>query len=148
MKLLRALVAAALLAMLVSGLMPVGLNPISPAHLTKGKSTLYEFSFVLDRNVSQPATVDIGFPAEYNYTVLASQLTCYYRTNLTSWAIKPCSLIKYKSNAIGQQEGSRAGRTDQRWNEHGIDRWSTQPHWLQHVINVHDGRLQQSSACG
>lgn len=102
MKLVCLALTVALLATAGRCLLPVGLNPISPAQLTKGWTTLYEFSFVLDRNVSQAATVDIGFPAEFNYTVLASQLTCYYRTNLTSWAIYPCSLIRYGSAGLGQ----------------------------------------------
>jgi hypothetical protein len=75
-------------------LSPVGLNPISPAQLTKGKTTLYEFSFLLDQSVSTMATINIGFPAEFNYTILASQLVCYYRTNDTSWITYSCYLQK------------------------------------------------------
>lgn len=82
-------------AMLCHSLSPVGLNPISPAQLTKGKSTTYEFSFLSSQSVPTKATIDIGFPAEFNYTTLASQLSCMYRTNLTTWQYYPCSLIKY-----------------------------------------------------
>ena len=62
MKLATSLAALMLLLVLGGCLSPVGINPISPAQLTKGRSTLYEFSFLLDRNVTLSATVDIGFP--------------------------------------------------------------------------------------
>jgi hypothetical protein len=84
-------------ASLCYGLTPVGLNPISPAQLTKGKVTTYEFQFLLSQSVTTKATIDIGFPAEFNYTALAARLSCMYRTNTTSWSYYSCSLVKYTS---------------------------------------------------
>lgn len=94
-------------ALLCHGLSPVGLNPISPAQLTKNKTTIYEFQFLLSQSVTSKATIDIGFPAEFNYTALAAQLSCMYRTNTTSWQYYPCSLVKYVIRLTKQNCGHR-----------------------------------------
>ncbi len=65
------LLAIAIASLILScfGLSPIGINPISPAHLTKGKITIYEFSFLVSEVVTNFATIDVR-KVNYAFTVV------------------------------------------------------------------------------
>ena len=79
---------------LTLALTPIGLNPIVPYQLSKGKVTTYQFSYIPSSEINQNAVLRITFPSEFDYAVIASNLNCMARTDSTSWASVPCSFSK------------------------------------------------------
>lgn len=69
----------------------VGLNPIRPLQLNKGLSTKYMFYINPETSIAAGAQVQITFPAEFDSTAIASQLSCQASTASYSWITVPCS---------------------------------------------------------
>lgn len=83
------------LASVTLALTPIGLNPIVPYQLSKGKVTTYQFFYIPASEILQNAVLRISFPSEFNYAVIAANLNCMARTDSTSWATVPCIFSKY-----------------------------------------------------
>jgi hypothetical protein len=68
----------------------VGLNPIRPAQLNKGQTTKYMFYINPETSIAANAQIQITFPAEFDKTAIAAQLTCLASTPSYTWKSVPC----------------------------------------------------------
>lgn len=72
-------------------LTPIGLDPIKPYQLSKGKLTTYQFSYIPASEILSNAVLRISFPSEFDYAEIATNLSCMARTDSTGWAAVPCT---------------------------------------------------------
>ena len=72
----------------------IGLNPIRPFSLNKGKFTSYLFSISPEEEILTKAKIQIVFPSEFDQTKIAAGLTCMAKAVSYSWISVPCSYIK------------------------------------------------------
>lgn len=72
----------------------IGLNPIRPFSLNKGKSTSYLFSITPEEEILTRAKIQIVFPSEFDQTKIAASLTCMAKALSYNWINVPCSYIK------------------------------------------------------
>ncbi len=75
----------------VLGITGIGLNPIRPLHLNKGKITKYLFYIDPEVEITSNAQVKITFPSEFNMTALAAKLSCHSSSPSYSWKQVPCT---------------------------------------------------------
>lgn len=80
---------------LASTITGVGLNPIRPLQMNKGLSTKYMFYIDPETQISSGGQVRIVFPAEFDKTALASQLSCMASSPSNGWRTVPCLFQKY-----------------------------------------------------
>lgn len=71
----------------------IGLNPIKPYHLNKGKLTKYLFSLQTEQEITSKAKIKVTFPAEFDQSTLASNPSCMANSDSFSWKTVPCSYI-------------------------------------------------------
>jgi hypothetical protein len=76
-------------------MVPIGLNPIVPYQLSKGKATTYQFSYIPASEILQDAALRVTFPSEFDYALIASSLNCMAKTDSTGWSSVPCSFSRY-----------------------------------------------------
>jgi hypothetical protein len=92
---IKTVLAGAFLLTAILALTPIGLDPIKPYQLSKGKLTTYQFSYIPASAVLSDAVLRITFPSEFDYAVIASNLSCMSRTDNTSWSTVPCTFTSY-----------------------------------------------------
>ena len=80
-----------LLVGLVTALTGIGLNPIRPLKLNKGKSTKYMFFIDPQTEILNKAKFKIAFPDEFDMTAIASSLSCLASSLSYSWKTVNCS---------------------------------------------------------
>ena len=80
--------------MVVNSLQGIGLNPIKPYHLNKGKVTKYLFSIQTQEEITSKAKIMVTFPAEFDQAEVASNLTCLSSEDSTTWTSLQCSYTK------------------------------------------------------
>lgn len=68
----------------------IGLNPIKPYHLNKGKVTKYLFSLITEEEITSKAKIKVTFPAEFDQSALASNPKCMAKSDSYSWKSVPC----------------------------------------------------------
>ena len=73
----------------------VGLNPIRPLQMNKGYQTLYMFFINPEEEILTKAGFKITFPAEFDYTAIASNLNCMASSLSYSWITVPCVFAMY-----------------------------------------------------
>ena len=79
-----------LLVGLASSLTGIGLNPIRPLKLNKGKSTKYMFFINPQTEILNKAKLKITFPDEFDKTAIASSLTCLAKSLSYAWKSITC----------------------------------------------------------
>ena len=73
----------------------VGLNPIKPYHLNKGKKTKYLFSIQTQEEITSKAKLKVKFPAEFDQSAVASNLECMASSDSYGWKTVPCRYVTY-----------------------------------------------------
>lgn len=73
----------------------IGLNPIKPYHLNKGKVTKYLFSLVTQQEITTKAKIKVKFPAEFDQSAVASNPACMTSSTSYPWQSVPCNYIMY-----------------------------------------------------
>jgi hypothetical protein len=71
----------------------IGLNPIKPYHLNKGKLTKYLFSLRTEQEITSKAKIKVSFPAEFDQSAIASNPTCMASSDSYGWKSVPCNYI-------------------------------------------------------
>lgn len=71
----------------------IGLNPIKPYHLNKGKKTKYLFSMRTQDEITSQAKIKVKFPAEFDQSAIASNLACMAKSDSYAWKTVPCKYV-------------------------------------------------------
>lgn len=71
----------------------IGLNPIKPYHLNKGKLTKYLFSLRTEQEITSKAKIKVTFPAEFDQSALASDPACMASSDSYGWKSVPCAYV-------------------------------------------------------
>ena len=91
---IKVLLLFCLLGILASSLQGIGINPIKPYHLNKGKTTKYLFSIQTQEEINSKAKIKVKFPAEFDQSEVASNLTCMAKSDSYSWKSVLCAYLK------------------------------------------------------
>ena len=71
---LTLLVLICTLCLLGNALQGIGMNPIKPYHLNKGKVTKYLFSIETQEEITSKAKIKVTFPSQFHQSDVASNL--------------------------------------------------------------------------
>lgn len=89
----------------------VGLNPIKPYHLNKGKVTKYLFSLVTEQEITTKAKIKVKFPAEFDQSAVASNPACMTSSTSYAWQSVSCAYIMYSNNKLATRLCSTLGQS-------------------------------------
>ena len=90
---LKLLLILCLLGILTNSLQGIGMNPIKPYHLNKGKVTKYLFSIQTQEEINSKAKIKVTFPSEFDQSEVASNLSCMASSDSYDWISVPCEYI-------------------------------------------------------